>query len=83
MRVNMKSHARVKLETVDAGSAFVAAGHRQKLMQVLDLTVTDEFTHQPVLRKDMVYVCSVETGVVEALPKNLEVELREVEVSEI
>lgn len=83
-KVNLKFRSREKLGNLIPGHMFVRT-HEDTLFEVVDLVRENIFADGsvPVLRNDVAYVVEVETGVVTIFPKNMEVEIVEVEVSEM
>ena len=82
MKVTLKNREIVKLENMVVSETFVLV-HSTQLHEVIDLTQLDVFTDSLVLRSDLVYVLMVDSGIVTALPRRMEVEKVEVEITEI
>jgi len=82
MDVMLKLRKRVEVGTLGVGDCFLPIND-QRLFEVVDLTQSDVFTGQPVLREGLVYVVEVQIGVVLAYPKNLVVEVVEAVITEV
>jgi hypothetical protein len=77
----MFKRPRAIASSFEPGSVFKLVGE-DKCLQVIDLTQVDGFKESPVLRQDVIYCSDVETGVVRVIPKNVDVEKVDLEISE-